>query len=65
MARTIEEWNRYLSHVRDLRDLIKEGTKSTKGLDVRLSMNDCDTLWRILSDEVDRVSNSPLEYKQK
>lgn len=60
--RTISEWNKYLEDLKTLRDKIYEGTKTTDGLCIQLSMEDCDIIWELLSSESDKVFNTPLEF---
>jgi len=60
--RTISEWNKYLEDLKTLRDKIYEGTKTTDGLCIQLSMEDCDIIWELLSSEADEVFNTPLEF---
>lgn len=63
--RTISEWNKYLEDLKTLRDKIKEGTKTTDGLCIQLSMEDCDIIWELLSSEANKVFSTPLEFHHK
>lgn len=63
--RTISEWNKYLKDLKTLRDKIYEGTKTTDGLCIQLSMEDCDIIWELLSSEVNKVINTPLEFHMR
>ena len=63
--RTISAWNKYLKDLNRLRDKIYEGTKTTDGLCVQLSMEDCDIIWELLSSEVNEVFNTPLEFHMR
>ena len=47
------------------RDKIKEGTKTTDGLCIQLSMEDCDIIWELLSSEANKVFNTPLEFHHR
>ncbi len=60
--RTIGEWNKYLEDLKRLRDEIYQGTKTTDGLTVTLSMEDCDIIWNLLSSEANKVFSTPLEF---
>lgn len=51
-----------LEDLKTLRDKIYEGTKTTDGLCIQLSMEDCDIIWELLSSEADKVFNTPLEF---
>ena len=62
--RTISDWNKYLEDLKRLRGVIYEGTKTTDGLCVKLEMEDCDIIWRLLSSEANKVVNTPLEFYQ-
>ncbi len=62
MAKTLSEWNEYLEQLKDLRDRIYEGTKTTNGLCTQLSMEDCDILWTLVSSEANKVFGSQLDY---
>ncbi len=59
--RTLSEWNDYLEDLKRLRDAIYEGTKTTDGLCIQLSMEDCDIIWNLLSSEANKVFSTPLE----
>ncbi len=64
--KTLSEWNDYLEHLKQLRDRIYEGTKTTEGLCcAQLSMEDCDIIWDLLSREANTVFNTPLEFHRK
>lgn len=62
---TLSDWNKYFEDVKTLRDKIYEGTKTTNGLTIKLEMEDCDILWQLLTDEVDKIYNTPLEFRRK
>lgn len=59
---TIKEWNKYLEDLQRLKNMIYEGTKTTDGLCMKLGMEDCDIIWELLSSEVNKVLNTPLEF---
>ena len=61
----LAEWNKYRDDLIRLRDMIYEGTKTTKGLSVILEMEDCDILLELLNNEVCKVTSKQLDYKEK
>ena len=63
--KTLSEWSVYLENLKCLRDAIYEGTKTTDGLCIQLTMEDCDIIWDLLDREANIVSNTPLELHTK
>lgn len=63
--KTISEWNNYLEDLKRLRDTIYEGTKTTEGLCVKLTMEDCDIIWNLLNCEANKVFCTPLEFHNR
>lgn len=60
--KTLNEWNKYFEDITALRDKIYKGAN---GSPIKLEMEDCNIIWVLLTNEIEKIFNTPLEFHRK